>query len=136
MILWRFCSHAFPLQQTKKPKIMEQINRIELRGFVGNVTLQEVGGKKVARFTVATSLAFNDRNGAAVIETQWHNVNAWEGKYITCLGRLSKGDKVGVVGRLRYTKFTGADGLEHNSTEIAAQKVAIIEDEDVLVCEM
>ena len=115
---------------------MEQINKTELRGFVGSVTLQEVGEKKVARITVATSLAYNDRNGAAVIETQWHNVKAWEGKYITCLDKLKKGDMVSVTGRLRYTKFHGSDGLDHNSTEILAKKLSIIEDEDELLCEM
>ena len=115
---------------------MEQINKIELRGLVGNVKLQVVGEKKVARFTVATSMAYNDKNGAAVIETQWHNVNAWEGKYISCLDKLRKGDKVGLIGRMRYTKFTGNDGQEHTSTEILASRLIIIEDEDVLQCEM
>jgi single-strand DNA-binding protein len=136
MILWSGPDDAVPLHRTNKPKIMEQINKIELRGLVGTVKLQVVGEKKVARFTVATSLAYNDKTGAAVIETQWHNVNAWEGKYINCLERLRKGDKVGLIGRLRYTKFTGSDGQEHNSTEILANRLIIIEDEDVLQCEM
>ena len=115
---------------------MEQINRIELRGLVGSVKLQEVGEKKVARITVATAMAYNDRSGAAVIETQWHNVNAWEGKRIECLDRLKKGDKVWLFGRVRYNKFTGADGLEHNSTEIIANRLTIIDDDDVFPCEM
>ena len=39
---------------------MEQINKIELRGLVGSVKLQEVAGKKVARITVATSAAYTE----------------------------------------------------------------------------
>ena len=115
---------------------MEQINRIELRGLVGNVRLQEVGDKKVARFTLATSLAFNDRNGAAVIDTQWHNVSAWEGKKITGVEKIKKGDKIWVSGRIRYNKFTGVDGQDHYSTEILANKLTIIEDDDFFSCEM
>lgn len=115
---------------------MEQINKVELRGLVGSVRLQEIGEKKVARFTVATSVAFNDKNGGAVIETQWHNVNAWEGKNVNCLERIARGSKVSVSGRLRYTKFQGSDGQEHNSTEILANKVNIIEDDGAMQCEM
>ena len=115
---------------------MEQINKIELRGLVGMVRLQEVGEKKVARFTVATNQAFTDRNGAAVIDTQWHNVSAWESKRITGLEKLQKGDKVWVFGRVRYNKFTGADGMEHYSTEILANRLVILDDEDDLPCEM
>ncbi|MCR5244409.1 MAG: single-stranded DNA-binding protein [Bacteroidales bacterium] len=115
---------------------MEQINKIELRGLVGAVRIQEVGERKVAHFTVATSLAYTNKDGMAVIETQWHNVNAWEGRYITCLDQLKKGDKVGPIGRLRYSRFTGEDGQEHNSTEILAYRLVILQDEDMLAAEM
>ena len=115
---------------------MEQINRNELRGLVGSVKLQEVGGKKVARIAVATSMAYNDRNGAAVIDTQWHNVSAWEGKRVTCLDKVQKGDRVSVIGRVRYNKFTGMDGQDHYSTEIQANKLAILDDEDDFPCQM
>ena len=115
---------------------MEQINKIEIRGLVGTVKLQEVGDKKVARFTVATNFAYTDRNGGAVIDTQWHNVNAWEGEKISGLENLKKGDKVGVTGRIRYNKFTGMDGQEHYSTEIQANKLNIIDDDDAFPCEM
>ncbi len=115
---------------------MEQINKVELRGLVGLVKLQEIGGKKVARFTVATSSAYTDRNGAANIETQWHNVNAWEGKNVTCLSELGKGNKVQVSGRIRYNKFLGSDQQEHYSTEILANRVNIIDSDDALLCEM
>ncbi len=115
---------------------MEQINKIELRGLVGSVKLQEVAEKKVARITVATSMAYTDRSGAAVIDTQWHNVNAWEGKRIVGLEKLKKGDRVWVTGRIRYNKFTGMDGLEHNSTEIIANRLSILDDEDDFPCQM
>ena len=98
--------------------------------------LQQVKEKKVARITVATNMAFADRNGGAVIETQWHNVSAWEGKRITGLEKLKVGDKIGVIGRIRYNKFTGTDGQEHSSTDILAYRLTIIEDDDVFAYEM
>jgi len=114
---------------------MEQINRIEVRGLVGTIKLQEVGERKVARFTVATSYAY-EKGGTAVIDTQWHNVSAWEGKNITCLEKIKKGDKIYVCGRLKYPKYTGSDGVDRTLSEISASKVNIIDDDDVMQCEM
>ena len=65
------------LTNTLNEKLMEQLNRIELRGNVGNIKLQTVGDKLAARFTVATNYAYKDKDGSAVIETTWHNINAW-----------------------------------------------------------
>ncbi len=48
---------------------MEQLNRIEIRGNVGNVNILKVGESRVAHFSVATNYAYKDRNGEAVIET-------------------------------------------------------------------
>ena len=59
---------------------MEQINKIELRGNVGNVKLQTVGNNENIRFSVATNYAYKDKEGRPVIETTWHNVTAWNGK--------------------------------------------------------
>ena len=115
---------------------MEQINKVELRGLVGTVRLQEVAGKKVARISVATSMAYNDRKGSAVIDTQWHNVSVWEGKRVTGLEQLRKGDRVWVTGRIRYNKFTGADGQDHYSTEILANRLTILDNEDDFPYEM
>ena len=42
---------------------MEQINRIELRGNVGNVKLQNVGNSEVIRFSLATNYAFKGKDG-------------------------------------------------------------------------
>ena len=90
----------------------------------------------MARFTLATSIAYTDRSGTANIETQWHNINAWEGKNITCLDEIHKGSKVQVQGRIRYSKFTGSDQSEHSVTEIQAQKIKIIDNDDAMQCDM
>ena len=70
-----------------------------------------------------------------LVEVQFKNTR--KGYYINTEHLpLKKGDMVSVTGRLRYTKFHGSDGLDHNSTEILAKKLSIIEDEDELLCEM
>ncbi len=116
---------------------MEQINKVEIRGFVGNVNVRQIGEKKVAHFTVGTSYAYYDKGGNAVIDTQWHNVNAWEGKYITCIEQIVKGGRVQVSGRLVYRKYNASDGTEKSIPEIQAYRVSVIDnDDDVFQCEM
>lgn len=124
-----------PLVKTND-KRMEQLNRIELRGTVGSVRLQTYDDNVVARMSVATNVAYRDKDGSAVIETTWHNVSAWEGKEIRNLEKIEKGTKVYVQGRLRNTRFVGQDGIEHYSTDIQAYRIVIIESNEPLQYEM
>ena len=106
---------------------MEQLNKVELRGNVGAVRIQNVGDRKVARLTVATNIVYRGQDGCCVIETTWHNVTAFDGKDIN-LDNLEKGARVEITGRLRNQRYTTADGEDRYSTEILANKVAIIEE--------
>ena len=47
-----------------------------------------------------------------------------------------RGTKIYVVGRLRYQKYTGSDGVERLSTDIVASKVAVIDDPEPLQYEV
>ncbi len=107
---------------------MEQLNRIEIRGNVGNVSIHKVGESSVAHFSVATNYAYKGRNGEAVIDTTWHNVTAWESKAVPDLGIIQKGFPIYVQGRIRSQKYTGSDGVERVSNEIIAATVEIVED--------
>lgn len=116
--------------------IMEQLNRIELRGTVGSIRIQEISGANVANFTVATNLAYRDKDGCAIIETTWHNVTAWESKDIQGLDRIEKGSKVHLVGRIRNQRFCGSDGVERTMYEVVARTVELIDDQEVLQYQM
>lgn len=109
---------------------MEQINRIELRGNVGNVKLQKVGDTNVMRFSLATNYAFKDKEGNPVIETTWHNVTAWPGKGIPDPSLIVKGALVHLVGRMRCQKFEGADGTDRTIYEVLASKVNILDSDE------
>ena len=54
-------------------------NKVQLIGNLGNnpeVKSLE-GGKKMARFNVATNENYRNSKGEKVTETQWHNLVAW-----------------------------------------------------------
>ena len=64
---------------------MEHINKVEIRGNVGTVRLNEHNGKKVANLSVITELLYKSREAGAVSEATWHNVVAWSGREIADL---------------------------------------------------
>ena len=61
---------------------MEHINKVEIRGNVGTVRMNEHNGKKVVNFSVVTDFLYKSREGIPLSETTWHNVVAWSGKDI------------------------------------------------------
>ena len=115
---------------------MEQLNRIELRGVVGSVRLQNYSENKMARITLATNYAYKDREGSAVIDTSWHNVVAWENKNIKDVDKIERGTKLYVQGRIRYQKYTGSDGVERVLTEVMASRMVILDDPEPMQYEM
>ena len=104
---------------------MEQLNRIELRGNVGNVRLSNVGESLVARFSLATNFMYKGREGDAVIETTW--------KGMPDLKKIEKGKPLYVCGRLRTSRFTGNDGTEKQVYEVVASKI-VFDDPSPLQC--
>ena len=112
---------------------MEQINKIELRGNVGNVKLQTVGNNENIRFSVATNYAYKDKEGRPVIETTWHNVTAWSGCKSADITAIKKGIAVEVEGHIRANRYTASDGESRVIYEVLARDVKIIDVQ--LACE-
>jgi len=106
---------------------MKMTNRVELVGMVSSVRILDAGGHKSANITLATSRAYRDAGGAVVVDTAWHNVSAWKGKGAECLDKITKGDKLRVVGSLQYNKITGADGLDHIEARVIASEMEILD---------
>lgn len=115
---------------------MEQLNRVELKGIVGNVRIQTYDESKMARIGLATNFAYKDREGTAVIDTSWHNVVAWEGRNIQGLDKIEKGTKLHVLGRIRYQNYTGVDGIDRVGTDILASQIKVIDDPSQMSYEM
>ena len=108
-----------------KNQIMEQLNRIELRGNVGNIRISAAGSGQVARMSLATNFMYKNRDGEAVVETTWHNIVAWSGKGMPDFNRIGKGTPLYVCGRLKSSRYTGSDGAEKQIYEVIASKITI-----------
>ena len=95
---------------------MEFLNKIELRGIVGQSSLNRVGDSQVCRYPV--------------VDVTWFNITAWEGKNMPELHLIGKGVIVQVAGRVRTFRFTMADGAERSGWEILARRVTILPSDD------
>ena len=111
---------------------MEQLNRIELRGKVGNVRISEAGNGHVARFSLATNYMYKGKEGEGIVETTWHNVVAWESKAIPDLKIIEKGCPLYVCGRIRSSKYTASDGTEKQSFEVIAGRISRVVETETL----
>lgn len=79
------------------------LNKVILIGNLGadpEVKHFENGGS-LARFPIATSESYTNRNGEQVTQTEWHNIVVRGGLVEVVNRYLNKGDKVYVEGRIR-----------------------------------
>lgn len=104
---------------------MEHINKIEILGRIGNIRKNSYNDQKVAHFSVVTYYRYYSKVGDG-IETTWHNVVAWENDDIPDFDKLQKNSTVHITGRMKYSGYTSADGIERTVAEIVADTVEIV----------
>jgi single-strand DNA-binding protein len=84
------------------------------------------GGQAVARFPVATSEVWNDREGQRQERTEWHNVVVWAKQAEACGQYLQKGRQVYIEGSIRTRQYDDKDGNKRYMTEVIAQRVQFL----------
>lgn len=116
---------------------LTQLNRVEVRGIIGNVRLTKISDTICAKVTVATNYAYKAKDSSCIIETTWHSANLFPGKNIReeDLEKIQKGDKVHIIGRLRAQRYTGVDGTERTVYEISASSLEILGVNEVMQLE-
>ena len=103
-------------------------NKVQLIGNLGNApevkTLES--GKKMARFSVATSESYRNAKGEKVTDTQWHNLIAW-GKVADIVEKfLTKGKEVAIEGKLINRSYNDKDGNKKYVTEIQVNELLML----------
>jgi single-strand DNA-binding protein len=95
------------------------MNNVSLVGNLATeVELREVAeGKKVSSFLLAV-----DRPGKDA-DADFVRVSAWDRQAELCAEYLTKGQQVGVEGRLRSSSWTDDDGKRRSSVEVRAGRV-------------
>lgn len=97
------------------------MNKVILVGRLGGdpETKYTPNGKMIARFSLATSERFTDKNtGERREETQWHHIEAWGKLADICSQYLRKGNRIFVEGRLVYRKWQDSSGTNRTAANI------------------
>ena len=100
-------------------------NKVQLIGNLGaNPEIKTLdGGRKLARFTVATNETYRNAKGDKVTDTQWHTLIAW-GKVAEIAEKyLKKGSEVAIEGKLINRSYNDKDGNKKYSTEVQVNEV-------------
>ncbi len=103
-------------------------NKVQLIGNLGNnpevKTLD--GGKKMARFSVATSESYRNAKGEKITDTQWHTLVAW-GKVAEIAEKyLQKGSEIAVEGKLINRSYNDKDGVKKYITEVQVNEILML----------
>lgn len=103
-------------------------NKVQLIGNLGNAPEIKTtdGGKKLARFSMATSESYRNAKGEKVTETQWHTVVAW-GKVADIAEKfLNKGAEVAIEGKLVNRSYNDKQGNKKFITEVQANELLML----------
>ena len=84
------------------------------------------GGKKVASFSIATSDSYKNEKGEKVEQTEWHRIVAWGNSAEIIEKFVTKGNQIGIVGKLTHRTYDDKDGIKRNITEVLVNEVLLM----------
>ena len=103
-------------------------HRVQLIGNLGNNPEVKSfdGGKKLAKFTIATNETYRNQAGEKVQDTQWHNIVAW-GKQADIIEKyLTKGKEIAIEGKLTTRSYDDKDGNKRFITEVVLSELLMM----------
>ena len=108
---------------------VRSLNNVQL---IGNLTRDPelrytAQGTAVCTFGLATNREWTDKNGQKQEEAEFHRIVAWQKLAELCSQLLFKGRKVYVDGRLQTRKWTGADNVERQTTEVVIDNMILLD---------
>lgn len=104
------------------------LNKVMLIGNLGKDPEVKTfeGGNSLARFPLATSETYTNRNGERITQTEWHTVVVRGGLAGVAEKYLHKGDKVFIEGRIKTRSWEDQSGERKYATEINADNMTML----------
>ncbi len=106
---------------------MNGVNKVILIGHVGKdpeVRYLE-GGVAVARFSIATTESYKNKEGNKIDQTEWHNITAWRQLAETIEKYVKKGQLLYIEGKIR-TRTVGEGENRKYYTDIIADQMQML----------
>ncbi len=99
---------------------MAGVNKVILLGNLGadpEVKYLE-GDKAVANISLATTESYMDKSGNRVDQTEWHDLEMWDGQAKTAEKYLKKGMQIYIEGKIKSDKWVDEQGQNRKKTKI------------------
>lgn len=108
---------------------MRGVNKVVLIGNLGkdpDVQFLE-GNIGVAKFPLATTETYKDRNGKLISQTEWHTVVLWRGLAELAQKYLHKGSLIYIEGRLHTRNWEDKEGNKKFATEVVGDNLIMLD---------
>ena len=105
------------------------LNRVILIGNLGrDPEIRRLeSGAVVAKFAIATTDSYKDKEDNWQEQTEWHDIIMWRQLAERAESQLKKGMLVFVEGKISYRKYTDKEGVERYVTDITASTFRVLE---------
>jgi single-strand DNA-binding protein len=104
------------------------INKVILVGNLGRdpeVKTTEQG-IRIAKFSLATTEVYRDKDGSRKEQTEWHNVVAWRNHADYCERNLKKGSTVYLEGKLHTRNWEDQNKVKQYRTEVVVDNLLVL----------
>lgn len=107
---------------------MASVNKVILIGNLGkDPEVRHMDNNlAVARFSIATTESYKDKNGDWQDQTEWHNIVAWRFLAERVEKYLKKGMQVYVEGKLTTRSWEDKEGVKKYTTEVVANTINML----------
>ena len=104
------------------------LNKVILIGNLGSdPEIREMGdGTKMAKFSIATTERYNNKQGERVTNTEWHNIVLWRGIAEVAEKYLKKGDSVCIEGKLKTRSWEDESGIKKYATDVQGDNMTML----------
>ena len=104
------------------------INKVILLGNVGrDPEVRHLDNNAtVARFSLATSESYKNKNGEKVTNTEWHNIVAWRNQAEFAGKYIKKGTLLYIEGKIRTRSWDDKDGNKRYTTEVEVENFQLL----------
>ena len=108
---------------------MRGLNKVSLIGNLGNDPDYQIldNNVSVAKFSLATTEIFKDKNGQSHSQTEWHSIVLWRSLAELAAKYLQKGSLVYIEGKLKTRSYDDREGNKRYVTEIIADQLIMLD---------
>ena len=104
------------------------LNKVILIGNLGaDPEIKKMAdGTKMAKFSIATTETYKNKQGERVSNTDWHNIVLWRGVAQVAEQYLKKGDSVLIEGKIKNRSWEDENGIKKYATDIQGDNMTML----------